>query len=143
MRLSLLSLLLSCVSLLSLLGGAHAAAKPNPDFHASGGEVPERTSLELDSPEVQSSLRYMMTELRRLHNTYRYATLTTCHSAAAGKANFGGRNIFLDVEFDMLKNQASRHDIIIFKDAQDVVTGMAIDEFPDVKFRPRPEPDVN
>jgi hypothetical protein len=127
----------------ALLGGARAATTPNPDFHASGGEAPERTSLEVDSPEVQSALRYMMTELRRLHNTYRYAQLKACLSADAGKANFGGRNIFLDVEFDMLKNQPSRHDIIIFKDAQGVITGMAIDEFPEVKFGPRPEPDVN
>ena len=125
------------------LGGARAATTPNPEFQASGGEVPERTSLEVQSPEVQTALRYMMTELRRLHNTYRYAQLQKCHSAFAGKANFGGRNVFLDVEFDMLKNQPSRHDIIIFKDAQGVITGMAIDEFPEVKFRPRPEPDVN
>ena len=38
--------------------------------------------------------------------------------------------------------QNSRHDIIVFKDETAVITGMAIDEFPEVKFRERPDPDV-
>ena len=71
-----------------------------------------------------------------------YAKLVKCHNAQAGEANFDGRNIFLDVEFDMLRNQNSRHDIIVFKDENAVITGMAIDEFPEVKFRERPDPDV-
>lgn len=83
-----------------------------------------------------------MTELRRLSNTYRYATLTKCHTAEAGEANFDGRNLFLDIEFDMLRGQPSRHDVIIFKDEGGVITGMALDEFPEVKFRERRDPDV-
>lgn len=119
---------------------AHAKVKPNPEFQ---GEVPPRTQLDIDGPEVKSALRYAMTELKRLSNQYRYATLTKCHGAEAGAANFDGRNLFLDVEFDMLNGfQPSRHDVIIFKDDRDVVTGMAIDEFPDVQFREAEDPDV-
>ena len=39
-------------------------------------------------------------------------------------------------------HQPSRHDIIVFKDEMNVITGMAIDEFPEVKFREPPDPDV-
>ena len=63
-------------------------------------------------------------------------------AASTGEANFGGRNLFLDVEFDMLRGQLSRHDLIVFKDETGVKTGMAIDEFPDVKFRELSDPDV-
>ena len=42
----------------------------------------------------------------------------------------------------MLRGQLSRHDIIVFKDDVRSITGMAIDEFPDVVFRERPDPDV-
>ena len=42
----------------------------------------------------------------------------------------------------MLRDQKSRHDIIVFKDEADVITGMAMDEFPEVKLRQRPDPDV-
>ena len=129
-RLAAVALLIGCTS---------AAVKPNPEFQ---GEVPPRTKLSTDDSEVRDALRFVMTELKRLSNQYRYATLTRCHSAEAGAANFNGRNLFLDVEFDMLRDQPSRHDIIVFKDETDVMTGMAIDEFPEVKFRERPDPDV-
>ena len=114
----------------------HAAVKPNPEFK---GEVPPRKTLAIDDPEVRGALRFVMTELKRLSNQYRYATLVQCHGAEAGEANFDGRNLFLDVEFDMLKGQPSRHDIIVFKDESAVITGMAIDEFPEVHFRERPD----
>ena len=87
-------------------------------------------------------MRYVMTELKRLSNQYRYASLIACHGAAAGPANFDGRNIFLDVEFDMLRGQPSRHDIIVFKDEARVITGRAIDEFPEVQLRGQRDPDV-
>ena len=125
--------------LVTALAYAAASAKPNPDFQ---GEVPEREKLSTESSEVRGALRFVMTELKRLSNQYRYATLQQCHGAEAGAANFDGRNLFLDVEFDMLKRQPSRHDIIVFKDENDVITGMAIDEFPEVQFRERPDPDV-
>ena len=119
---------------------AWGKVKPNPEFQ---GEVPPRSELPLDGPEVRNALRYVMTELKRLSNQYRYATLTKCHGAEAGAANFDGRNLFLDVEFDMLNGlQPSRHDIVVFKDESSVITGMAIDEFPDVEFREPPDPDV-
>ena len=122
-----------------LVSSALGKAKPNPEFY---GDVPQRTSLKIDSPEVSDALRFVMTELKRLSNTYRYATLVKCHAASAGEANFDGRNIFLDVEFDMLRDQKSRHDVIVFKDETGVVTGMALDEFPEVQLRERPDPDV-
>ena len=122
-----------------LLAGAEGAAKPNPEFK---GELPPRTKLATDDREVRGALRFVMTELKRLSNQYRYATLVKCHGAEVGLANFDGRNLFLDVEFDMLKGQHSRHDIIVFKDESAVITGMAIDEFPEVKFRERPDPAV-
>ena len=126
--------------LLSLFTVAWGKVKPNPEFQ---GEVPPRSELPLDGPEVRNALRYVMTELKRLSNQYRYATLTKCHGAEAGAANFDGRNLFLDVEFDMLNGlQPSRHDIVVFKDESSVITGMAIDEFPDVEFREPPDPDV-
>ena len=123
----------------SLHSSAHGKAQPNPEFY---GDAPARTSLPTDAPEVQSALRFVMTEIKRLSNRYRYASLTACHSAASGVANFKGQNIFLDVEFDMLRGQPSRHDIIVFKDESHVITGMAIDEFPEVELRERPDPDV-
>ena len=122
-----------------LVVAVHGAVKPNPEFV---GEIPPRKKLEVDNPEVRDALRFVMTELKRLSNQYRYATLVKCHGAEAGLANFDGKNLFLDVEFDMLKGQNSRHDIIVFKDEKAVITGMAIDEFPEVKFRERPDPDV-
>lgn len=127
--------------LLSLCIAAVAGkVKPNPEFN---GEVPPRTPLETDAPEVRDALRYVITEVKRLQSRYRYTSLTACHSAASGPANFGGRNLFLDVEFDMLRGQPSRHDIIVFKDEKQVITGIAIDEFPEVELRePHPDPDV-
>lgn len=128
------------ILLLSLFAVAWGKVKPNPEFQ---GEVPPRSALPLDGPEVRTALRYVMSELKRLSNQYRYATLTKCHGAEAGAANFDGRNMFLDVEFDMLNGlQPSRHDIVIFKDEGSVITGMAIDEFPEVEFREPPDPDV-
>lgn len=124
---------------LASLPSIEAAAKPNPEFV---GEVPRRTKVQVDNEEVRGALRFVMTELKRLSNQYRYATLTACHGAEVGEANFDGRNLFLDVEFDMLRGQPSRHDVIVFKDAAGVITGMALDEFPEVKFRERPDPDV-
>ena len=112
---------------------------PNPEFN---GDAPMRTPLNTDAFEVRDALRYVMTELKRLNNKYRYASLKRCHSASAAAANFDGRNVFLDVEFDMLRGQPSRHDIIVFKDEARVITGMAIDEFPDVKLREPTDPDV-
>lgn len=128
------------VLLVALLAvGALGKAKPNPDFY---GDVPARTKLEVDGSEVRDALRFVMTELKRLSSQYRYASLVRCHAAAEGEANFKGRNLFLDLELDMLRGQRSRHDIIVFKDEHGVVTGMAMDEFPDVKFRERADPDV-
>jgi len=118
---------------------AAAKAQMNPEFN---GEPPARTPIATDAPEVRDALRYVMTELKRLSNQYRYATLVACHSAASSEANFDGRNLFLDVEFDMLRGQPSRHDIIIFKDEFQVITGMALDEFPEVELRRQPDPDV-
>src|SRR6056297_4109334 len=113
----------------------------NPETHV-GAELWE--PLEAGTPDaiVRSAVRFVMTELRRLSSQYRYATLVKCHGARAGPASMGGRNIFLDIEFDMLKGQFSRHDIIVFLDEAGDITGMAIDEFPDVKFREAADPDV-
>jgi hypothetical protein len=130
---------LAGAAFLLLIASGHAAVKPNPEFQ---GEAPPRTKLLVESPEVRGALRFVMTEIKRLSNQYRYATLTRCHGAEAGEANFDGRNLFLDVEFDMLRDQPSRHDLIVFKDETGVITGMAIDEFPEVKFREQPDPDV-
>ena len=116
-----------------------ATSKPNPEFV---GEVPPRSPLDVEGDEVRGAIRFVMTELRRLSNRYRYTTLTRCHGASAGEANFDGRNIFLDIELDMLRQQPSRHDIIVFKDEAGVITGMAIDEFPEVELREIPDPDV-
>ena len=105
--------------------------------------TPEESKHDTGESEVRDALRYVMTEVKRLSNQYRYATLTKCHKAESGDANFDGRNLFLDVEPDMLNgHQPSRHDIIVFKDEMNVITGMAIDEFPEVKFREPPDPDV-
>ena len=126
--------------LLCFAAGASAKASANPDFE---GEAPRRSKLDTGESEVRDALRYVMTEVKRLSNQYRYATLTKCHKAESGDANFDGRNLFLDVELDMLNgHQPSRHDIIVFKDEMNVITGMAIDEFPEVKFREPPDPDV-
>ena len=122
------------------LSVATAKATQNPDFP---GGAPPRDELPVDSDEVRHALRYVMTELKRLDRTYRYARLSSCHSAQAGEANFGGRNLFLDVEFDMLRDQPSRHDLIVFKDEQGVITGIAFDEFPEVNLRELPDPDVD
>lgn len=127
------------LALLHLVTDAIGKAAQNAEFT---GTVPEKTALQVSAPEVRDALRYVMTELKRLSNQYRYATLTACHSAASGPANFDGRNLFLDVELDMLRGQPSRHDIIVFKDEGDVITGMAIDEFPEVELRQLPDPDV-
>jgi len=127
------------VQLACLVCSAAAKAKPNPEFE---GERPEREKLAVDDPEVRDALRYVMTEMKRLSNQYRYVSLVKCHSAESSDANFDGRNLFLDLEFDMLKRQPSRHDVIVFKDEARVITGMAIDEFPEVEFRERPDPDV-
>lgn len=135
MRWPLLSLLL----LLLLACCSHGKVALNPEF---SGDAPTRTPLETDAPEVRDALRFVMTELKRLSNQYRYASLIACHTAATGPASFDGHNLFLDVEFDMLRDQRSRHDIIVFYDESKVITGMAIDEFPDVKFRERADPDV-
>lgn len=129
------------------LAVASAASKPNPEF---GGTAPEREALDVDGPEMRNAIRYVMTELKRLSNQYRYASFLHCHSAEAGAANFDGRNLFLDIEFDMLPKrgraepvQPSRHDIILFKDETGVITGMALDEFPEVTFRPVVDPSVD
>lgn len=132
--------LLRAVAALCFLSAVLAKVKPNPEFQ---GEAPPRTKLSIEGNEVRSALRYVMTELKRLSNQYRYATLTKCHGAEAGAANFDGRNLFLDVEFDMLNGfQPARHDVIVFKDDGGIITGMAIDEFPEVEFREQPDPDV-
>lgn len=130
------------LALLVAACGAAVRASRNPDFQ---GEVPPRTRLDAATPEpdVRDALRFVMTELRRLSNQYRYATLTACHGAESGPANFGGRNLFLDVEFDMLNGlQPARHDVIVFQDDAGITTGMAINEFPEVTFREAADPDV-
>tara|TARA_B110001452_G_scaffold232457_1_gene209765 strand:- start:356 stop:796 length:441 start_codon:yes stop_codon:yes gene_type:complete len=133
-------LLLALAALSCFLGVAFAKVKPNPEFQ---GEAPPRTKLSIEGDEVRSALRYVMTELKRLSNQYRYATLTKCHGAEAGAANFDGRNLFLDIEFDMLNGfQPARHDVIVFKDDGGTITGMAVDEFPEVEYREQPDPDV-
>jgi hypothetical protein len=38
--------------------------------------------------------------------------------------------------------QPSRHEVIVFKDEEGTILGMSIDEFPEVKLRERPDPDV-
>jgi hypothetical protein len=118
---------------------AAGAAARNPEFV---GEPPARAPLALDGEEVASALRYVLTEMKRLSNRYRYVTLVKLHGAAQGEAAFGGRNIFLDLELDMLKGQLSRHDVIVFRDEDGATSGMAIDEFPDVRLRELPDPDV-
>ena len=127
------------LALLCFAAGASAKASANPDFE---GEAPRRSKLDTGESEVRDALRYVMTEVKRLSNQYRYVSLVKCHSAESSDANFDGRNLFLDLEFDMLKRQPSRHDVIVFKDEARVITGMAIDEFPEVEFRERPDPDV-
>ena len=51
--------------LLSLFAVAWGKVKPNPEFQ---GEVPPRSALPLDGPEVRNALRYVMSELKRLSN---------------------------------------------------------------------------
>jgi hypothetical protein len=106
------------------------------------GEPPARVPLDVDGEEVASALRYVLTEMKRLSNRYRYITLVKLHGAAQGEAAFSGRNTFLDLEFDMLKGQLSRHDVIVFRDEDGAISGMAIDEFPEVRLRELPDPDV-
>ena len=107
------------------------------------GELPVRTPLAVDSAEVQDALRYVMTEVRRLSNRYRYATLKDVYEVERGPANFDGHNLFLELELDMLNNkQPSRHEVILFHDEFGVTTGMALDEFPETLLRGRPDPDV-
>jgi hypothetical protein len=96
---------LALMPLLLFAPGAAGKAQPNPDFV---GTPAPRTKMQVDGEEVRGALRFVMTELKRLSNTYRYATLTKCHSAEKGMANFDGTNLFLDVEFDMLRSQPSR-----------------------------------
>ena len=118
---------------------AAGAAARNPEFV---GEPPARVPLDADADEVASALRYVLAELKRLSNRYRYVALVELHGAARGAATFGGSNIFLDVELDMFKGQLSRHDVIVFRDADGATSGMAIDEFPEVRLRELPDPDV-
>jgi hypothetical protein len=113
----------------------------NPNAHASA-QFCERLIAEMSDAEAQSAIRFVMTELRRLSSQYRYATLIKCHEARAGPASMGGRNIFLDIDFDMLKGQPSRHDVMVFQDQAGAVTGMAINEFPEVTLREITDPDV-
>lgn len=118
---------------------ADARALPNPEFV---GEPPARLPIDIESADAAQALRYVLTEMKRLSNRYRYIRLVRCHSAAKAAANFEGSNTFLDLEFDMLRNQLSRHDIIVFRDGDGSITGMAIDEFPEVRLRELPDPDV-
>lgn len=115
--------------------------KLNLDTHV-GAHLQEPLDSETPDAEVRRAVRFVMTELRRLSSQYRYTTLVKCHRARAGQARMGGRNIFLDIEFDMLKGQPSRHDIIVFHDHAGAITGMAIDEFPEVTLREAMDPDV-
>jgi hypothetical protein len=127
-------------TVLLLALAVHGAA--GADASAEVEKPPPRTSLDADSTEVRDAVRYVMTELKRLSNRYRYASLTEIHSAASGPANFDGRNLFLDLEFDMLRGQPSRHQIMVFKDEYGVITGIAMDEFPETELRERADPDV-
>ncbi|KAL1518632.1 hypothetical protein AB1Y20_002920 [Prymnesium parvum] len=129
------ALLVSCLLIFHVEG----AARRNPDFTA---DVPKRTEVPADDPAVRAALQFVMTELKRLSNQYRYISLVKCHRAEVGAANFDGRNLFLDIELDLLKGQLSRHDVIVFQDEHRVISGLAIDEFPEVKFRERLDPDV-
>jgi len=122
-----------------LVAMADARASQNPEFV---GDVPTRMPLGCDAPLARDAIRFFMTEIKRLSNVYRYVSLEACHDAEVGQATFGGQNVFLDLELDMLRGQLSRHDIIVFKDEMGVVNGMAIDSFPNVEFRPAPDPDV-
>jgi len=97
---------------------------------------------ETPEPAVRGALRYVMTEIRRLSSEYRYAALVRCHSAEWEPASFNGRNLFLDVELDMLRGQLTRHRVMVFLDDDGAITGMSIDEFPHVKFREESLPDV-
>ena len=81
-----------------------AASKLNPEFV---GEPPPQTPLDVESADVRGALRFVMTELRRLSNRYRYMDLIKCHSAALAAANFDGTNMFLDVEFELLRDQVA------------------------------------
>ncbi|KAG8467971.1 hypothetical protein KFE25_007023 [Diacronema lutheri] len=119
--------------------GADARALPNPEYV---GEPPARVLLDLESAEVAQAIRFVVTELKRLSNRFRYATLTACHSASKAAANLNGSNTFLDLELDMLRNQPSRHDVIVFRDEDGSITGLAIDAFPEVRMRELPDPDI-
>eukprot|EP00306_Pavlova_sp_CCMP459_P011885 CAMPEP_0185185472 /NCGR_PEP_ID=MMETSP1140-20130426/3331_1 /TAXON_ID=298111 /ORGANISM="Pavlova sp., Strain CCMP459" /LENGTH=139 /DNA_ID=CAMNT_0027751663 /DNA_START=10 /DNA_END=429 /DNA_ORIENTATION=- len=139
MKASLMRAKLAWVAALALAYLARGKVLRNPEFT---GTVPERTPLDVQSDEAQQALRYVLTEMKRLSNQYRYLRLVNVQSVSKGSANFNGTNTFLDLEFDMLKEQLSRHDIIVFRSEDAAITGMAIDEFPQVKFRQIPDPDV-
>ncbi|KAJ1636859.1 hypothetical protein T492DRAFT_956780 [Pavlovales sp. CCMP2436] len=121
------------------VGRARARATPNPEFD---GVPPVRTPLAADDSDVVQSLRFVATELKRLSNRYRYIKLVRCHSAARGEGSFNGSNMFLDLEFDLLKQQPARHDIVVFREKDGSIIGMAIDEFPAVRLHEMPDPDV-
>ena len=124
------SALLACAAL--LLG-----------VHASGGQGgTDHVKLATDAAEVRAALRYVVSELKRTSNQFRYAALTNVHSAVLMPANFDGRNLALDLEFDMLHGQQARHEVLVFMDEGGVITGVALNEFPDVTLRARPDPDV-
>ena len=130
----------AAIVLLFAVAGISAKASANPDFE---GEAPRRSKLDTGESEVRDALRYVMTEVKRLSNQYRYATLTKCHKAESGDANFDGRNLFLDVELDMLSGHqpsAPRYHRLQGRDERD--HGDGDDEFPEVKFREPPDPDV-
>jgi hypothetical protein len=118
---------------------AAGVAAPNPEFV---GEPPARVAIDAHGSEAAQAVRYVLTELKRLSNRYRYIRLISCHSATKGAASFSGSNTFLDLELDMLRNQRSRHDVIVFHDKDGSIMGMAIDEFPEVRLRELPDPDV-
>ena len=101
-----------------------------------------RTALDVGSEEAVQAVRYVLTELKRLSSRYRYISLVRLHSVSKGAANFNGSNTFLDVELDMLRGQLTRHDVIVFRDEDETITGMAIDDFPEVRLRELPDPDV-
>lgn len=115
-------------------------ALKNPEF---ADTPPVRRPVDLSHELVTFAVHYAHVELKRLSSTYRYARVTACHRAELAPSSFGGSNVFLDLELDMLKNQPSRHDVIVFFDRGDHdVLGMAIDEFPNVTFRELPDPEV-
>ena len=75
-----------------------------------------RTVVQTDSPEVHEALRYVMSEFRRMSNQFRYLTLTDVHGAVKSPSHFNGETLFIDLEFDMLRGQQTRHEVVVFKD---------------------------